>query len=337
MSPCLPILKALAACITRAAACGLALAGAAAAAQPAAPACPPSAEARLTPQVLEQARRRPVDRGYLWRIEKDGRTSWLYGTLHLGRAAWVVPGPRIAQALRQSDTVALELDPLDTDAMQPLFAPGDPVRRAEVMTPARVERLNRQWAAACAREPGDPQLKLQPILQTTALAGYVARADGLYTDFAIDTVLAGYARRAKLPLVALESVQAQLALFTADSAREEAEQVDDALDELENGKLRQRMLELADMWSRGDLPRLADYERWCECMQTSAERAMMKKLLDDRNPHLADGIVAVHDRGQRVFAAVGALHMVGPQGLVTLLGQRGFSVTQVVPAPAAPR
>ena len=333
MLPSLPILKLLAARASRVGAVLLALASAAAAAPAAAPACPPSAQARLTPQVLEQARRRPVDHGYLWRIEKDGRASWLYGTLHLGRAAWVVPGPRVAQALRQSDTVALELDPLDTEAMQPLFAPGDPVRRAEVMTPARVERLNRQWAAACAREPGDGHLKLQPILQTTALAGYVARADGLYTDFAIDTVLAGYARRAKLPLVALESVQAQLALFAADSAQEEIEQVDDALDELENGKLRQRMLELADMWSRGDLPRLADYERWCECMQTPAERAMMKKLLGDRNPHLADGIAALHQRGQRVFAAVGALHMVGPQGLVALLGQRGFTVTQVLPAP----
>lgn len=332
MPPSLSTLKTFAVRTVQVVVCGLALAGAAAAAQPAAPACPPSAEARLTPQVLEQARRRPVDRGYLWRIEKDGRTSWLYGTLHLGRAAWVVPGPRIALALRQADTVALELDPLDTEAMQPLLAPGDPVRRAEVMTPARADRLDRQWAAACAREPGNAHLKLQPILQTTALAGYVARADGLYTDFAIDTVLAGYARRAKLPLVALETVQTQLALFTADSAREEIEQVDDALTELENGKLRQRMLELADMWSRGDLPRLSDYERWCECMQTPAERAMMKKLLDDRNPHLADGIAALHDRGQRVFAAVGALHMVGPQGLVTLLGQRGFTVTQVVPA-----
>jgi len=332
MLPSLSMLKTFAARIARAAAIGLALAGPAAAAPAAGPACPPSAEARLTPQVLEQARRRPVDRGYLWRIEKDGRTSWLYGTLHLGRADWVVPGPHIAQALRRSDAVALELDPLDTEAMQPLFAPGDPVRRAEVVTPARVERLNRQWAAACARETGDPHLRLQPILQTTALAGYVARRDGLYTDFAIDTVLAGYARRAKLPLVALESVQAQLALFTADSAREEIEQVDDALDELENGKLRQRMLALADMWSRGDLPRLADYERWCDCMQTPAERAMMKRLLDERNPHLADGVAALHEGGQRVFAAVGALHMVGPQGLVALLRQRGFTVTRVVPA-----
>ena len=87
MPPSLSILKTLAVRTMYAVVCGLALAGTAAAAQPAAPACPPTAEARLTPQLLEQARRRPVDRGYLWRIVKDGRTSWLYGTLHLGRAA----------------------------------------------------------------------------------------------------------------------------------------------------------------------------------------------------------------------------------------------------------
>lgn len=295
--------------------------------------CPPAAAARLTPKVLEDARRQPVDRGYLWRLEKDGRTSWLHGSLHLGQAAWTVPGPRVAEALRRSDTIALELDPLDEDAMKPLLAPGDPVRRAQVMTPARSERLERAWAAACANDDGGAHRQLQSLLQVTALSGLAARGDGLYTDFAIDNVLAGYARRARLPLVQLESAQAQLALFTTDTAEEEIEQVDDALDELENGKLRQRMRELADMWARGDLPRLRDYENWCECMQTASERAQMKKLLDERNPHLADGIAALHDKGQRVFAAVGALHMVGPMGLVALLEQRGFTVTQVVPAP----
>lgn len=297
-------------------------------------ACPPSAASRLTPQVLDAARRQAADHGYLWRIEKDGRRSWLYGTLHLGRANWTVPGPRIADALRQSDVIALELDPLDAEAMKPLLAPGDPVRGAQILTPARAARLERQWQAACIPHTADDaHRRLQPLLQTTALAGDVARGDGLYTEFAIDIVLAGYAQRAKLPLVALESAESQLALFTADSAEEEAEQIDDTLDELENGKLRQRMLELADMWASADLPKLRSYEDWCECMQTAAERAQMKKLLDDRNPHLADGIAAEHERGQRVFAAVGALHMVGPQGLPALLAARGFVVTQVVPPP----
>lgn len=302
------------------------------AAQPEA-ACPPSAQSQLTPQAVKAAQRQPQDRGFLWRLERDGRTSWLYGTLHLGRAAWVVPGPQLAAALRASDTMALEIDPLDLEAMKPLFEPGDPVRRAQVLTPERLRRLQRQWQAACAEDADGRHARLQPMLQTTVLSGQSAQRDGLYTDFAIDLVLAGYARRAGVPLVALESAQSQMDLFRADTAEEEAQQIDEALDELENGRLRQRMGELAAMWARSDWPRLQAYEQWCECLDTPAERALMRRLLDERNPGLADGIEALHARGQRVFAAVGALHMVGPTALPVLLAQRGFVLTPVLPAP----
>lgn len=302
------------------------------AAQPGA-ACPPSAQSQLTPQAVKAAQRQPQDRGFLWRLERDGRTSWLYGTLHLGRAAWVVPGPQLAAALRASDAMALEIDPLDLEAMKPLFEPGDPVRRAQVLTPERLQRLQRQWRAACADDADGRHARLQPMLQTTVLSGQSAQRDGLYTDFAIDLVLAGYARRAGVPLVALESAQSQMELFRADTAEEEAQQIDEALDELENGRLRQRMGELAAMWARSDWPRLQAYEQWCECLDTPAERALMRRLLDERNPGLADGIEALHARGQRVFAAVGALHMVGPTALPVLLAQRGFVLTPVLPAP----
>lgn len=309
------------------------LAASASWAAPPGAACPPTAQSQLTPRVLQAAQRQPQDRGFLWRLERDGRTSWLYGTLHLGRAAWVVPGPLLASALRASDSIALEIDPLDTEAMKPLFEPGDPVRRAQVLTPARLQRLQRQWQAACAADPEQRHARLQPLLQATVLSGQSAQRDGLYTDFAIDLVLAGYARRAGLPLVALESAQSQLALFRADTAEEEAQQIDEALDELENGRLRQRMGELAAMWARSDWPRLQAYEQWCECLDTPAERALMRRLLDERNPGLAEGIEALHARGQRVFAAVGALHMVGPTALPALLAQRGFVLTPVLPAP----
>ena len=55
----------------------------------------------------------------------------------------------------------------------------------------------------------------------------------------------------------------------------------------------------------------------------------MRKLNDDRNAPLADGIENQHRLGKRVFAAVGALHMTGPQGLPLLLAQRGFKVERV--------
>jgi uncharacterized protein YbaP (TraB family) len=85
-------------------------------------------------------------------------------------------------------------------------------------------------------------------------------------------------------------------------------------------------------WTDGDLAELEDYGRWCDCLRNDAERAAMKRLLDDRNPVLAAAIDSLHRRGQRVFAGVGSLHMIGPNGVPTLLARRGF---QVVPVPLA--
>jgi uncharacterized protein YbaP (TraB family) len=55
---------------------------------------------------------------------------------------------------------------------------------------------------------------------------------------------------------------------------------------------------------------------------------MYTRLLDGRNPGLADAIERLHADGS-VFAAVGALHIVGPQGLPALLKARGFAVTRM--------
>ena len=86
------------------------------------------------------------------------------------------------------------------------------------------------------------------------------------------------------------------------------------------------MNRIASVWAAGDHQQLAKYEDWCECRKTPEEQVAMKRLLDDRNPALADGIDALHSSGRRVFAAVGSLHMVGPLGLPALLGERGFKV-----------
>lgn len=98
------------------------------------------------------------------------------------------------------------------------------------------------------------------------------------------------------------------------------------------------MQQLAAAWASGDLAAIADFERWCECATTEAERAALQSLNDARNPALAAGIAKLHSQGLRVFAAVGALHMTGPQSLPLLLSQAGFAVERLrfVPAPASP-
>lgn len=289
-------------------------------------ACPPSAIASLEKPGI--GLRNGVDRGMLWRIERDGRTSWLYGTLHVGRGDWVRPGPTIQKALTQSDLLALELDSRDEATARTMAQPADPALVARVLGGERARRLERQNAEACV--PPGATSKLQPILQVTALAGLAGRADGLYPEFGVDETLAVSARNSSKPIVALENAADQLRVLTGESEDEEGQQIDAALDELESGKLRGQLKELADVWARSDAARLARYADWCDCLNTPAEQRLMKRLLDDRNPGLADGIERLHASGKGVFAAVGALHMIGPQGLPTLMAARGFTVTPVL-------
>ncbi|VTU17887.1 TraB family protein [Variovorax sp. PBL-E5] len=318
--------------------CGAGLVFAAGAAQAApagesaSPACPPAAVMPdLSRDGLAAAMQRAVDRGILWRIDKDGHSSWLYGTLHLGEADWMFPGPTVRRAMAESDTVALELDPLDPATQAAFAAPIDEAAAARVLTPERRRRLDRQAARACV--PEATLARMPPVLQATTLALLSARTDGLYAQFGSEAFLSGLARGRGKPVVALETAAAQWKALIGGSEADQGEQVDAALDELEAGQSAAKTSELAQAWAHSDGSKLDRYAQWCGCMDTAADRRMLRRLLDDRNPHLADGIARLHAEGQRVFGAVGALHMIGPLGLPALMAARGFRVTRMLPRP----
>ena len=90
------------------------------------------------------------------------------------------------------------------------------------------------------------------------------------------------------------------------------------------------MQRIAAVWAAGDLSALERWPEWCDCVDDSGDRALLRRLLDDRNAAMADRIDALHREEAPVLAAVGALHMVGPQGLPARLAARGYKVERVL-------
>lgn len=281
------------------------------------PACPPAPTAQTTPNVER-------DRGLLWRISKDGRSAWLFGSIHLGRPDWVQPGPLLRAALQDSDTLALELDTTDP-AIQRQLAAG--LSRPVSLDTALRQRLAGRIAAACL--PEGALVTLHPLMQAITLTMLEARWEGLEAGYGQEIVLSGEARSRGLAVVSLETVREQLdALLPAD-ATVARRLTADTLAQLEQGKVRPMLRRLVQAWEQGDLQTLADYERWCDCADTPADRTFLRRLIEGRNPALAARIAALHSDGRKVFAAVGALHMTGPRGLPALLAQRGYRVERV--------
>lgn len=286
--------------------------------------CPPEAQAPGADQI-EAAEREARDRGFLWRIVREGRTSYLYGTIHIAQAKWMFPGARVSAAVAASDSVALELDLLDADIARRI-AQGIRALPDEKPPAALAIRLQARIVAECL--PLEALSQISPSMQLATLTTLAGRRDGLDPAFAIDGVLAVLGRALGKPVLSLETPEMQIALLRGDP-RTADERLASGLADLEQDKVRPMLLRMARAWDEGRADELERYQAWCQCADTEADRAELERLLDGRNPALADRIATLHADGTRVFAAVGALHLFGAHGLPTLLARRGFKVERV--------
>ncbi len=292
--------------------------------------CPPLPRP-LDPRTVPQALRRAHDRGLLWRVEQGGHTSWLYGTVHAARRDWVLPGPTVLAAVKASDRVALELDLMDPAVMQALQAAMRNPADAPPLPPELARRLAVQREAACA----DPAMaQLRPEVQIASLLMLSARSEGFDPAYGIDYVVDGLARGLRKPVLSLESAELQMRVLSSDDPKKTVAAVTSGLESLESHSAGDSLATLAAAWSDGRINLLESYGQWCDCLKTPEDRKAFKELVADRNPGLARAIADQHRAGHSVFAAVGALHLVGPQGLPALLAARGFHVERVAFPPA---
>lgn len=287
--------------------------------------CPP-APTMPTAAEIAVLQKSAKDRGFLWRITKDGRASYLYGTIHVSKLDWAFPGPRLVQAVLQTDAVALELNPTDPDTLRQLNQ-GMQDTTAQPLPAALEARVARQAQASCI--PAAQVKTLRPEFQIITLSVLALKKQGIDPTYGADAVIAGIATATKRTIEALETADNQIKTMQVGSRAEAIAMLEEGLAQLEDGTAQTLLTKLAQAWADSDYNTMSSYASWCNCMNTDKERADMKRILDDRNLPMAQRIDAMHTKGLNFFTAVGALHMIGPTGLPVLMQQRGYGVERV--------
>ena len=284
-------------------------------------ACPPLA-GTPTPAHISQAMLSARDRGALWRFSKDGHHGYLYGTIHIGKLDWAMPGRAVYRALADAETIVLEADPLDAAFHAGVTAPAQP-HEAPALPAPLAARLSRQAARTCTS--WERLQRMPPMMIAATLTLLDAAWAGFHAEYASEMVLAGYARGANKPLATLETTAIQRAAIHSGQHDEQLATVEALLTGLEQGTARQELVTVAEAWARGDLDEL----RRSLVDGPAAELAGLERMVVPRNPAMAASIDALHTVGKRMFVAVGVLHMVGSAGLPRLLQERGFTVERV--------
>ena len=269
-----------------------------------------------------------ADRGALFKLTAHGHTMYLFGTMHVGQPKFYPLEPRITAAVVGASTLALEIDPAeDSAAALAAFGMAVPGANVREMTPAFQERLRK--AVRQAGIDGDAVAKYKPWLVATVFAIAEYAAQGYRTDLSVDAHLAQLARRAKVPVIGLESPSYQLNLFNRLSNAEQMRFLEESIELIESGKQHAEVRQIIDAWRSAD-QRTLDAIAARAASDTSVSGKFVKKvLLDERNVTLADKLAALLQRDDKVVAAIGVLHLVGANSVPALLGARGVIVERI--------
>jgi uncharacterized protein len=295
-------------------------------AQKDAPNCP-APLAQPSQEKVQELAKSAKNHGFLWKLEKDGRTSYLYGTMHVNKLEWSMPGPKVVAAMRDADVVAFELDVLDAQ-IQAQMADPSKLGIKNVDLPAKQkQRIEAVATRACA--PMAALAGMHPVMQVMSISIFEARFENLEIAYGSEVVLSSIAHGTKKNVVSLETPELQMRALVPDETSAILDIIESGLKTYEAGKQRTQFQRMHKMWSSSNLAELEKYEQWCECVNNETDRKFLKRINEDRNPGLAAGVDKLHRDGKRVFAAVGALHMAGAKGIPALLKEKGYKVERV--------
>lgn len=273
-----------------------------------------------------------AERGALFRVTLDGHEMHLFGTLHVGLPEFYPLEPRIVEALDQSSTLALEIDPAQPqhELLRALRAHGmlepgstgyagmDPERRA------LLERL----IAEGGLDPANAR-SFKPVLLATLLAMAEYTRQGYRSQLSSEAWLSRQARAKGTRILELESLDRQLSLLDRLSEPERWRFLDEMMGTIASGAQRRDARAMVQAWGSADRAALDAIAARCEADASVSGKFVNQVLLKERNAGLAESLLHLLRQEQKTFAAVGVLHLLGKGSVAALLQEQGASVERI--------
>jgi uncharacterized protein len=270
----------------------------------------------------------PAKTALFWKASSGTNVIYLLGSIHVGSKD-MYPLPREVEDAFESSTelvVEVDINHLDKQKIQALFQeeglyPSDDLLWNHV---SKETRQNVEQFGSTYGIPTERLAKMKPWVVTMTTVTMAARKNGMVPELGIDQYFMDKADMAKdtKRVVGIESAEGQLKLLTgfADDVQEKV-----LAAALEDARMPERMKRIREAWLSGD----ADQVDKLISESSSRPEEVTKAVLEDRNLHMADVAEQFLNGKEQAFVVVGAAHLVGKDGVASILEKRGYRVDQV--------
>jgi uncharacterized protein YbaP (TraB family) len=261
----------------------------------------------------------------LWMIKGPHSTVYLFGSVHVLQKDRPWRSPKIDAAIKKSDALWLEVtDADDAKAMQPLIAE----LGVDMAHPLSTKLTKDQVAAldAVAKKAGVPggESAMEPLRPWTA-ALTISMAPMMQAGYdpssGVEQVLKPEFTGPGKSLHGLETASQQFHFFADLPEKQEVEYLESVVGDFD--KATEQFKKMVDAWYGGDVAGLNEMFNG-EFRDKYPD--LYKTLVVQRNQSWVPKIEELLNGNGTSFVAVGAGHLVGPDGVPALLEKAGYKV-----------
>ncbi len=271
-----------------------------------------------------ETERHPVT---LWRAQGISNSVYLLGSIHLLRAE-DHPLPSIIDAAYADAEVLimeLDMDDLDSIATQQLFNQNGVLRDDTTLRELMGESLYQRAALAAEASdiPIDMLAKSEPWLAAITVEMMALYRIGFDPMLGVEMQMTSRAVRDGKPIEGLENIEEQLAFLDGLSLPAQRAMLLQALEESSN--MRESIDEMIRAWRYGDIESLES-----NLLESISEhKELNDTLVSNRNRRWVSQIEELLDDKDDYLIIVGALHLVGQDGVPNLLKQKRVKILQL--------
>lgn len=267
----------------------------------------------------------------LWKVSSGANSMYLLGSFHLLKPTDYPLAPSVDAALADAQQLYFEVSPQEMESADL----ADKMNRTALRTDGRTLQQAlppKAWAglrayAAKAGMPLEPLQPFKPWFVALALTLAEFQKLGFSPALGLDQHLMQAAARSQKPAWGLETADAQIQMLDSMDAAIQGDFLAETLLDLQDMPGQTDTLHRA--WREGDAKGL---ERESMADLRARFPALYTRLIVDRNrawlPQLQD-LLDGKKPGGRALVVVGALHLVGRDGVVRMLADKGYRVERL--------
>ncbi|MFT4925441.1 MAG: hypothetical protein ACI8WB_001534 [Phenylobacterium sp.] len=259
-----------------------------------------------------------------WQLEHKGVKSYALGSVHLGKPSmYPLPEPIMA-GFKATETLVVEVDPGQENhaLMRELVDEFGKDKKRDILSWLS-KPTQHKYQAYCQKLSIPCHLfgNYRPWLVSVTLASHSFMRSGFDAKLGIDQYFLAQANNKK-PVIELETLESQFALFAGMSAALQEEMLLQSMTEDSED-----FINLVNMWSKGDEKGMI--KMFSEVKDPALKTLFVEKMLIERNHGMAGGLLGELKRGKTLFVVVGTAHLIGEQNVLSLLQKGGIKVTRI--------